>query len=82
MKIAPNPPPPPPPPIKSHPPFTSDSPLKVEVLSSLPHAFLKLWLEVKTHPPQQKWGVGGGAHYELKMDAKIYSFPIPSDIEH
>ena len=81
MKIAPN-PPLPPALNKVAPLFTSDSPLKVEVLSSLPHAFLELWLEVKTHPPQQKWGVGGGAHYELKMDAQIYSFPIPSDIEH
>ena len=46
------------PPRKIHPLFPSNPPLKVEVLSSLPH-FLKIWLEAQPAPLQK----GGGARY-------------------
>ena len=51
-------PPPPFPPEKRRPLFPSNSPLKVEFLSSPP--FLKIRLEVQPSPSSKN---GGGAHY-------------------
>ena len=39
------------PPEKSHPLFPSNPPLKVEILSSPPPSFLKIWLEAQPPPP-------------------------------
>ena len=47
--------------------FSSNPPLKVEVLSRPP--FLKIWDKVHPLPPQQK----GGAHYDMSLSNKCYT---------
>ena len=53
--------PPPPYPKKSYPLISSNSPLKFEVLSSIP--FLKSWQEVQPPPPPERGGGGRVVHY-------------------
>ena len=62
MKIA-------PPPEKSYPLFSSNPPLKVEVLLS-PHLF-ENFVGVLNPPAERGGGGGGGAHYVHVRDRKI-----------
>ena len=48
-------------PEKSHPALSQQPPLKVEVLSSPPPPFSKIWLEAQPPPPAER----RGAHYGL-----------------
>ena len=47
-------------PEKSHPLFPGNPPLKIEVLSSPPPPFSKIWLEAQPPSPAER---GGCAHY-------------------
>ena len=62
VKIAPT-------PEKSHLPLSQQPPLKVEVMSSSPPPFLKIWLEVQ--PPSSR--KEGGAHYGVWVTRPVQS---------